>query len=253
MDSSSTTIDNPQEANSAGDNAEGKTSHYYDIGKHKAALWAWLILIALGLTVIFSLGIGWIEHAYSGWFGTVEEQTESGQSGLGFNLGVLPDFFGSMAGILVGFILEWLIFEKIKNLSKYQTMISCLYIEFDKIRQTLRDSKRVPLREIILKDIVSSAENSVIIYKLPHYCFLMRSKQGKYLLDLLQEIYGYIVKRNKDLKKAGEGERERGGEPYSIKADGERDTTRTWAKLITDNIKKFNKAAIKESKSNEKK
>lgn len=247
MDSSNTTTDNLQETNPVSDNAKGKTSHYYSIRMHKAVLWASLILIALGLTVIFSLVIGLMEHAYSGWFGTVEEQTESGQSGLGFNLEVLPDFFGSMAGILVGFILEWLIFEKIKNLSKYQTTISCLNIEFKKILQTLDTSKGIPLRDIILKDIVSSTENSLIIYKLPHYFFLMRSKQGKYLLDLLQETHGYIVKRNKDLKKAEASDCDGSKEPYFINANGERDKTKTWAELIIDNVEKFNKTTIKES------
>lgn len=244
MDSSNTTTDNLQETNPVSDNAKGKPSHYYSIRMHKAVLWASLILIALGLTVIFSLVIGLMEHAYSGWFGTVEEQTESGQSGLGFNLEVLPDFFGSMAGILVGFILEWLIFEKIKNLSKYRTIITCLKIEFDKIEMLLKLNRK-KIREVIIDDIVLSAENSVIIENLPHFFVFRRSRRGEELLSLLQEIHGEITQRNKaiDDKKAEECD-DKAKEPFKFNENGEL-TKETMRDSILDKIETFKRATMK--------
>ena len=194
------------------DEAEKQEDHFYDIRyynilAHEAVLWLWLVVFAALLIFCFSLIIGGIEHAYHGWTDvwTDDEQTGSVQSGWGFNLGVLPDFLGGMVGILAGFILEWLVFEKIKNLSKYRTIISCLKIEFEKILDTLKD-KRVPLCEIILDDIVLSAENSVIIFNLPHYFFLIRSKQGEKFLSLLQEIHGRISRRNYFLKEQSPSE-----------------------------------------------
>ena len=169
----------------------------YNIWAHRIVLLLWLLVIAAILIFCFSLVVGWIEYAYRGWTDvwTSEEQAGHAQSGWGFNLGVLPDFLGGMVGILVGFFLEWLIFEKIKNLSKYQTIISCLKIEFDKIEILLTHQRR-KINEVITDDIVLSAENSVIIENLPHFFVFRRSRQGERLLSLLQEIHGEIMFRN---------------------------------------------------------
>lgn len=174
-----------------------KEFRYYSITAHQIVLVIWLIIISMLLIFIFSLFIGGIERLYQEWDGmwTGEDNRESGTSGVGFNLGVLPDFLGGMVGILVGFFLEWLIFEKIKNLSKYRTIISCLKIEFDKIEMLLTHQRK-KINEVITDDIVLSAENSVIIENLPHFFVFRRSRRGEKLLSLLQEIHGEITFRN---------------------------------------------------------
>lgn len=181
-----------------------KEFRYYSITAHQIVLVIWLIIISMLLIFIFSLFIGGIERLYQEWDGmwTCEDNRESGTSGVGFNLGVLPDFLGGMVGILVGFFLEWLIFEKIKNLSKYRTIISCLKIEFDKIEMLLT-YQRKKINEVITDDIVLSAENSVIIENLPHFFVFRRSRQGEKLLSLLQEIHGEITFRNDALIRQG--------------------------------------------------
>lgn len=174
-----------------------KEFRYYSITAHQIVLVIWMLIISLFLIFIFSLFIGGIERLYQewDWMWTGEDNRESGTSGVGFNLGVLPDFLGGMVGILVGFFLEWLIFEKIKNLSKYRTIISCLKIEFDKIEMLLTHQRK-KINEVITDDIVLSAENSVIIENLPHFFVFRRSRQGERLLSLLQEIHGEIMFRN---------------------------------------------------------
>lgn len=174
-----------------------KEFRYYSITAHQIVLVIWLLIISLFLIFIFSLFIGGIERLYQewDWMWTGEDNRESGTSGVGFNLGVLPDFLGGMVGILVGFFLEWLIFEKIKNLSKYRTIISCLKIEFDKIEMLLTHQRK-KINEVITDDIVLSAENSVIIENLPHFFVFRRSRRGEKLLSLLQEIHGEITFRN---------------------------------------------------------
>lgn len=226
-----------------------KEFRYYSITAHQIVLVIWLTIISLLLIFIFSLFIGWIEHTYHGWTDVWAdtEQTGNEQSGLGYNLGVLPDFLGGMVGILVGFFLEWLIFEKIKNLSKYRTIISCLKIEFDKIEMLLKNDikNRKKIREVIIDDIVLSAENSVIIENLPHFFVFRRSRRGEELLSLLQEIHGEITQRNKALddKKAGEYDSTT-GEPFKFNENGEL-TTQTMRDSILDKIETFKRATMK--------
>lgn len=256
-----------------------KELRYYSITAHQLVLVSWLIIISLLLIFIFSLFIGGIERLYQEWDGmwAAEVNGESSTSGLGFNLGVLPDFLGGMIGILVGFFLEWLIFEKIKNLSKYRTIISCLNLEFEKIKEVL-DLHTYMIREIIIDDIVLSAESSVIIYNLPHFCVFIRSIQGEKILSLLQEIHGAIENRNyaieyqsiaecdklfinknevEDYKNKGweVKEDEQGnsyikGEPFVLNERGGITNT-TWDKKILDDIDIF-MCAIKKDKTKEK-
>ena len=132
---------------------------------------------------------------------------------MGFNLGVLPDFLGGMVGILVGFFLEWLIFEKIKNLSKYRTIISCLKLEFDKILGTIKQHPNSEFREVVLDDIVLSAENSSVIFNLSSY-YIFRSRTGKTMLDKLQNLHGLIDNRN--ILIAGINEQEQRLERFNV-------------------------------------
>ena len=221
---------------------ENKKYQYYSIGWHQFVLMIWMVLIAVLSIFGFSLLVGLVEHIYHGWTDvwTSEGNPESGQ-GCGFNLGVLPDFLGGMAGILAGFFLDWLVFKKIKNLSKYKTIISCLKIEFEKDLETLRAMKGNKINEIVIDDIVLSAENSVIIYNLPSYFLFKRSNKGEEFLNLLQEIHGNIVRRNKKITagekgNAKENEFDKGGEPYM---KGSKGNNETWAKVIIQDIETF--------------
>lgn len=223
-----------------------KEFRYYSITAHQIVLVIWLIIISLLLIFIFSLFIGGIERLYQewDWMWTGEDNRESGTSRVGFNLGVLPDFLGGMVGILVGFFLEWLIFEKIKNLSKYRTIITCLKIEFDKIEMLLKLNRK-KIREVIIDDIVLSAENSVIIENLPHFFVFRRSRRGEELLSLLQEIHGEITQRNKaiDDKKAEECD-DKAKEPFKFNENGEL-TKETMRDSILDKIETFKRATMK--------
>ena len=242
---------------------ENKKYQYYSIGWHQFALVIWMVFIALLLIFGLSLFVGGLECVYREewprWGYIQTEESEGGSESSGgdaqteesegesessvwlFNLDVLPDFLGGMAGILAGFILEWLVFEKIKNLSKYKTIISCLKIEFEKDLETLRDMEGNKINEIVIDDIVFSAENSVIIYNLPSYFLFRRSKLGGKFLDLLQEIHGNIVRRNKKITAgekgtAKEDEFDKGGEPYM---NGSKGNNKTWAEVIIQDIKTF--------------
>lgn len=192
-----------------------KEFRYYSITAHQIVLVIWLLIISLFLIFIFSLFIGGIERLYQewDWMWTGEDNRESGTSGVGFNLGVLPDFLGGMVGILVGFFLEWLIFEKIKNLSKYRTIISCLKLEFDKILGTIKQHPNSEFREVVLDDIVLSAENSSVIFNLSSY-YIFRSRTGKTMLDKLQNLHGLIDNRN--ILIAGINEQEQRLERFNV-------------------------------------
>ncbi len=115
---------------------------------------------------------------------------------------LLPDFLGGMAGILIGFFLEWLVFEKIKHMSKYKAILASLKIEFDKILTQLKHHNCRKIREIVLDDIVLSAENSMILNNLPGYWLFRRFKGSETIFSLLQEIHGHIQIRNKAIKRA---------------------------------------------------
>lgn len=233
---------------------ENKKYQYYSIGWHQFALVIWMVFIALLLIFGLSLFVGFVEHIYHGWTDVwASEGNPESKQGCGFNLGVLPDFLGGMVGILAGFILEWLVFEKIKNLSKYKTIISCLKIEFEKDLVVLGAKEVCKINEIVIDDIVLSAENSVIIYNLPSYFLFKRSNKGEEFLNLLQEIHGYITKRNKTIKEVVEkGRPEKDGElikvqygefskrePAAIRKDGAYFKDKTWAEYIEQKIKHF--------------
>lgn len=247
---------------------------YYNILAHRIVLILWLLIVAALFIFVFSLCVGGIELLYHDKWGSLwTEDAETGK----LNLGVLPDFLGGMAGILVGFFLEWVIFEKIKNLSKYQAILSCLEIEFKKIKKTLK-TKRITICEIIIDDIVLSAENSVILYNLPGYLIVKLKGKGE-ILSLLQEIHWYIGKRNKaleqqhfsqceliqltesELKEINEtenhdtieknGKKYRVGEPYIVEEDDNGNVEvcdKTWAELILQSIENFMAATMKEHK-----
>ena len=172
----------------------GKNIPYYNVKAHRAVLVIEMLLIAAIMIFCFSILVGAIEMSYAEWESLWSRAGDDGK----LNLGVLPDFLGGMSGILAGFLLEWGIFEKIKNLSKYETIISCLELEFKKIEDTLKGVRRT-ICEITLDDIVLHAENSNAIYNLPSY-IIIRSKLGENILDSLQEIHGKIEKRNFALK-----------------------------------------------------
>lgn len=246
---------------------------HYNVLAHKIVLILWLIIIMTLLIFLFSLCVGGIELLYhTKWNNLWGENSEAGK----LNIGVLPDFLGGMAGILVGFFLEWLIFEKIKNLSKFQAILSCLEIEFKKIKKTLK-TKRVSICEIVIDDIVLSAENSIILFNLPGYLIVKIKRKGE-ILSLLQEIHGYIGKRNEALKQQPaaqceltqlteseisqliesstnhgiteiNGVKYKVGEPYIVEEDengnAEIDTNTTWSGLILQSIDNFMKATMK--------
>lgn len=191
---------------------------YYNVTAHKIVLLVWLIIIAGISILIFSMCVAGIEYVFRSCADLWSQEPEKGK----LNLGVLPDFLGGMTGIIVGFFLEWFVFEKIKTLSKYQTVLSCLKIEFDKIIITINKETR-EISEIILDDIVLSADNSIILYNLPRYFIFLNKGKGE-ILSLLQEIHGNV-------------------QEYNRKGDAAKDFSKEKEKILSD-ITKFRKMTM---------
>ena len=169
----------------------GKNIPYYNVKAHRAVLVIEMLLIAAIMIFCFSILVGAIEMSYAEWESLWSRAGDDGK----LNLGVLPDFLGGMSGILAGFLLEWSIFEKIKNLSKYETIIVCLDIELTNVRESIKNSAYAKCRRILFDDIISSMENNSIIYNLPGW-IKSRDRKGKLILEELQVIYGNIINRN---------------------------------------------------------
>lgn len=68
--------------------------------------------------------------AQCNWLSQPLTQANSNETGLS----LLPDFLGGMAGILVGFILDFAIIEKLKIVRQYQSMLKPLDAELDKFK-----------------------------------------------------------------------------------------------------------------------
>lgn len=181
----------------------------YNIGRHRVALIFWMIglfLLSVIVGAIISGGIYELLHMRCdmGDKAFLFADRENHESGC-LDIKVLPDLLGGMIGILMGFILEWLVFEKIKHISKYQAILSCLKIEFKKILVTLRSTGIWTVNEIVLDDIVLSAENSIILNNLPGCALFKKFRGSEEIFSLLQEIHGNIERRNRALEEKEKG------------------------------------------------
>lgn len=221
--------------------------NYYNVLKHKVMLWICAVIITIGCIFGFSYAVGGIECLLRLWgFGNIEKNPNQI-----LNSGVLPDFLGGMLGIIIGFFLDWGIFEKIRNLTKYQQILSCLEVEFTTILKSLNLNTEVPLciSELILDEVVLSCENNIILFNLPGY-FIFKFKRKGEILKLLQEIHGDIKHRNSAIEqlKAGKDVKcDSKKEPYVCKVDnGEiKYGPETWRDEIIKNIEKFRKNTMR--------
>ncbi len=108
-----------------------------------------MAIIALALVVIVPLLLRCILCIFDGelsqWIWKDDVPTEivkfenwfahegDGEHEIFSGLNLLPDFLGGMAGILIGFILDFRFIDKIKMLHQYKSMLSPLNAEFKEI------------------------------------------------------------------------------------------------------------------------
>ena len=158
---------------------------YYNITGHKWALFGWIVgigILCIFIFAFFSGGIEWIFRIMGIW-----KTTGCDESYL--NLSILPDFLGGMIGILVGFFLDWFIFDKFRCLVKYEAILSVLNVELNDIIDSLMQRDQLDL--IVMRDILESEENSVVLYNLPHYC-LFNKKNSRHIFSELRSIYNSL-------------------------------------------------------------
>ncbi len=111
------------------------------------SFWLYVILIAVSVACIFAfpflLRLVVSALAQCNWLLQPLTQTGGGET---TGISLLPDFLGGMAGILVGFILDFAIIEKLKTIRQYQSMLKPLDAEFDKfesLKSSLSDIQKV--------------------------------------------------------------------------------------------------------------
>lgn len=124
----------------------------YNAKRHRKILWVLLVFTTLVCIAVIPFFLTFIANMFSGrlcelkglkgidgvklffafWAPWVSvDVAEETQKALGVTL--LPDFLGGMAGILVGFILDFSIINKIRTIGQYESMIEPLNAEFDEI------------------------------------------------------------------------------------------------------------------------
>lgn len=170
-------------------------------------VWLWIKLIGISIVCtllipfILRLIVMWFNDPifpWSDWF-TIPVAGEPAIS-------LLPDFLGGMAGILVGFALDFLILDKIKTIRQYVSMLKPLDAEFDGIlgnyyndteasgkkflvisqEKAFSEIDKKPIKHQIIDDILTDYENSRVLAQLPD------SEVEK----ILREINGAILAFN---------------------------------------------------------
>lgn len=125
--------------------------HYYNVKKHQIIIW-----ILIGVTFLVAVfGIPWV-IGFVKWVFSWIPLWQKDTTVEGFDLGVLPDFLGGMVGILVGFLMEWLLFSQLKTLSKYKAFLLSLDLELNSIYDLLTSENEYNpvIKIIVLDDII---------------------------------------------------------------------------------------------------
>lgn len=166
---------------------------YYNVKKHEIVIIILMVVVFVGIILVMPWLIAIIDLMFRqipGWGDLGVDTTAT------FNIGVLPDFLGGAIGIIAGFIMEWQFFDKLKLLSKYNTLVVLLLGEFGGIYQEFsrqKNKKKLSaVKEFISDDIILNADNCAVIYNIHKFPW---SKKGN-IYKLLLNIYGHIEKFN---------------------------------------------------------
>lgn len=166
---------------------------YYNVKKHEIVIIILMVVVFVGIILVMPWLIAIIDLMFRqipGWGDLGVDTTAT------FNIGVLPDFLGGAIGIIAGFIMEWQFFDKLKLLSKYNTLVVLLLGEFGGIYQEFSRQKNAEklsaVKEFISDDIILNADNCAVIYNIHKFPW---SKKGN-IYKLLLNIYGHIEKFN---------------------------------------------------------
>ena len=108
----------------------------------------------------------------------------------------LPDTLGGMIGILIGFLFEFLVFEKIRDLKKFETLYNLLDVELDDVlldclrnidsSVSVNGGKIYEIMQPVLEDIMDSAENLVLFNK----------SRNPEILEYIRQVNCQIIRSN---------------------------------------------------------
>lgn len=191
-----TGVENSQGASSVG---AGKTSQEKEkkrtYNEKKCAIIIWVLIVVVFMVAVF--GIPWLIGFVKWVFSKIPTWVDGPEGdALQFDLGVLPDFLGGMVGILVGFLMEWLLFSQLKTLSKYKALKRSLGVKLNDIYKSCQQIKNDSIsyyfiEMIALDDIVLIADNNAVFYSLPFNFGKNKDKLFHCLLDIYANIKQY--------------------------------------------------------------
>lgn len=118
----------------------------YSPGLVSFLLYVILIVASVACIFVFPFLLRLVGSALAQCNWLLQPLAQAGSNEPVTGLSLLPDFLGGMAGILVGFILDFAIIEKLKIVRQYQSMLKPLDAELDKfenLKSHLSDIQKV--------------------------------------------------------------------------------------------------------------
>lgn len=160
-------------------------NYYYNIFHHKIWIVFCIIIVSLICFIVFPFFIKFLYDLFEKCIWEAE----------GYALDSLPDFFGGMCGIVIGFFIDGWLIDKIRHLTELEKILLGLNSELINIKN-MEIQKPIEHICIVTDKIYYSPKEKPLLYNLPiHIVDFIRGIRKKKINDKDYESYKTILAR----------------------------------------------------------